>query len=72
MAELKQAEISRYPRTFRNKSCSAISEAFDRIHEISKYNKIRKEIIKMDHIPCSYVPGPIRHVTEAIDIDRVA
>jgi hypothetical protein len=72
VAEPKQAEFSRPPRTFRNKSCSAFSEAFDRIHDISKYIKIRKEIIKMAHISRTPVARPTRHDTEAIDIEGVA
>ena len=46
-----QAEKHRHPSPFGNKSRWAVLMAFDRIHDISKYIKIRKEIIKMGIFP---------------------
>jgi hypothetical protein len=61
-----------HPSTFRSRHGWAFFKAFDRIHDISKYIKIHKELIKMDHISCADVRRPIPWNMQAIDIDRVA
>jgi hypothetical protein len=71
VADLKQAEIGRHLRTFPTQYKPAFFKAFDRIPDISKYIKIRKELIKMDNISCDDVRRPSCQKMQPIDIDGV-
>ena len=72
VADLQQFEICRHPRVFPNNYSPGFFKAFDRIPDISKYIKIRKELIKMDNISCAGVRRPSCQKMQPIDIDGVA